>query len=428
MASAKRPNILVILADDHGYGDISLHGGPCLQTPNIDRIARDGVHLKQFYANSSVCSPSRAALLTGRYPDRVGVPGVIRTHADNNWGYFDTSAVTLPDMLQRAGYHTSIFGKWHLGLTPENHPCRRGFDCFKGFLGDMMDDYYTHLRHDINYMRTDETEILPEGHATDLFTDWAVEHIRGRADAEEPFFTYLAYNAPHTPIQPPEEWVERVQAREKDASPERIRYVALLEHMDAGIGRVLAALEESGQRENTLVIYTSDNGGQMNVGATNGPYRGEKGDMYEGGIRVPACAMWPGHIPAGSASDQIALLMDLFPTACDAAGEKVDHQIEGRSILPTLLGQEQDFSERVLYWVRREGSPRFLGLCQHAVRQGDLKLLHNGAFDPLELFELGQDPKEEQDRVPGHREEFVVMAKLLQQEIQKAGGVPWQKP
>ena len=428
MARTNQPNILIILADDHGFGDISLHKGPYLQTPHIDRIAQEGIQLTQFYANSSVCSPSRAALLTGRYPDRVGVPGVIRTHAENNWGYFSPSAVTLPDMLKRIGYHTSLFGKWHLGLTPENHPCRRGFDRFRGFLGDMMDDYYTHLRHGFNYMQTDVTEIHPEGHATDLFTDWTVEHIHQRAASDQPFFTYLAYNAPHTPIQPPDTWLERVQTREPDASPERVKYVALVEHMDAGIGRVLDALDATGQRDNTLVIYTSDNGGQMDVGATNGPYRGEKGDMYEGGIRVPACARWPGHIAAASKTHQVALLMDLFPTVCAAAGCTIDHAIEGCSILPTLQGEPQDFTDRILYWVRREGSARFLGLCQHAVRQGNLKLLHNGAFDPLELFELADDPQESSDRVQSHREEFAVMAKILQQEIQKAGGVVWQQP
>ena len=226
----------------------------------------------------------------------------------------------------------------------------------------------------------------------------------------------------------PAEWVERVRRREPDATPERVEYVALVEHMDAGIGRVLDALEQSGQLANTLVVYTSDNGGQMDVGATNGPYRGQKGDMYEGGIRVPACAMWPGRIAAGSVSDQVALLMDLFPTACEAAGSDPEHAIEGRSILPTLLGQRQDYADRVLYWVRREGSPRFLGLCQHAVRQGDLKLLHNGAFDPLELFDLGGDAKEQNDRVHSHRDEGAALAQLLQREIQKAGGVPWQHP
>ncbi|MDA0336688.1 MAG: sulfatase-like hydrolase/transferase [bacterium] len=426
MNHSARPNILVILADDHGYGDVSMHRGPHIQTPHMDRIARDGIRFQHFYANSSVCSPSRAALLTGRYPDRVGVPGVIRTHPENNWGYLHQDAVTLPSMLQRAGYDTSLIGKWHLGLDPESHPCRRGFDHFHGFLGDMMDDYLTHRRHDINYMQFAQQEIDPEGHATDLFTDWAIQYIRQRESTTQPFFLYLAYNAPHTPIQPPEEWVDRVRQREPEAADERVRYVALVEHLDDGIGRTLQALEETGQLDNTLVIYTSDNGGQMNVGATNGPYRGAKGDMYEGGLRVPACAMWPGHIPAGTITDQVALLMDLFPTACDAAGVHIDHHIEGRSLLPTLHGETQDFGDRVLYWVRREGGERFLGLCQHAVRLGDLKLLHNGAFDPLELFDLGTDPYE-QSEGSADTEALQVMRTLLQQQIQVAGATAWQK-
>ena len=374
---ARLPNIVVILGDDHGYGDISAHNGPHLQTPNMDRIAENGIRFTQFYANSSVCSPSRASLMTGRYPDRVGVPGVIRTHPENSWGYFSQDAVTLPSMLKQKDYHTSIVGKWHLGLEPENHPCQRGFDHFHGFLGDMMDDYYTHLRHEQNYMRKELEQIDPRGHATDLFTEWAMEVIRGHAHSPQPFFLYLAYNAPHTPIQPPDDWLERVRQREPDASPERVKYVALVEHMDAGIGRVLDTLEETGQLSNTLVVYTSDNGGQLDVGATNGPLRGSKGQMYEGGIRVPACAMWPGEIEEGVVNDDVAMLMDLFPTACEAAGVAVDHEIEGLSILPTLKGEEQDFSDRILYWIRKEGDQQFLGLDQHAVRRGDIKLLHN---------------------------------------------------
>jgi arylsulfatase A-like enzyme len=426
--SGRLPNILLILADDHGYGDVSIHQGPHLQTPNMDRIAADGVHFTRFYANSSVCSPSRAALMTGRYPDRVGVPGVIRTHGDDNFGYFSQDAVTLPTMLSRAGYGTSLVGKWHLGLEAENHPCRRGFDRFRGFLGDMMDDYFTHLRHDYNYMRLGYDLIDPRGHATDLFTEWAVEQIGEWPQAEQPQFMYLAYNAPHTPIQPPEEWVERVRRREPDASEERVRYVALVEHLDDGIGRVLEALEQSGKLDNTLVIYTSDNGGQMDVGAYNGDLRGQKGDMYEGGIRVPACAMWPGHIPAGLVTDQVGMLMDLFPTVCEVAGVEVDHSIEGRSILPTILGQEQDLSERVLYWLRREGGMRFLGLCQHAVRRGNLKLLHNDPFSALELYDLGEDPLEAGDRATADGDRFQEMARLLQREMHGAGGVLWQRP
>ena len=424
---AQSPNILLILADDHGYGDLSVHNGPSIETPNLDRIAAGGMRFTRFYANSSVCSPSRASLMTGRFPDRVGVPGVIRTHAQNNWGYFRQDAVTLPSMLKQKDYHTALIGKWHLGLETENHPCRRGFDHFHGFLGDMMDDYYTHLRHDNNYMRRDFDTIVPRGHATELFTEWSVEFLRAQARASSPFFLYLAYNAPHTPIQPPDAWVARVREREPDISPQRAKYIALVEHMDAGIGRVLDTLEETGQLSNTLVIYTSDNGGDMKVGAHNGELRGQKGDMYEGGIRVPACAMWPGHIPEGHVTEQEAMLMDVFPTACEVAGVPLTHEIEGRSIWQTLQGEKQDFSERVLYWLRREGNQRFLGQCQRAVRLGDIKLLHNSPFEPLELYNLATDALETTNVARTEAELFREMSGLFQAETQKAGSVPWQR-
>lgn len=423
---AQSPNILLILADDHGYGDLSVHNGPSIETPNLDRIAAGGMRFTRFYANSSVCSPSRASLMTGRFPDRVGVPGVIRTHAQNNWGYFRQDAVTLPSMLKQKDYQTALIGKWHLGLETENHPCRRGFDHFHGFLGDMMDDYYTHLRHDNNYMRRDFDTIVPRGHATELFTEWSVEFLRAQAQSSSPFFLYLAYNAPHTPIQPPEEWVARVREREPDISPQRAKYIALVEHMDAGIGRVLDTLEETGQLSNTLVIYTSDNGGDMKVGAHNGQLRGQKGDMYEGGIRVPACAMWPGHIPEGHVTEQEAMLMDVFPTACEVADVPLTHEIEGRSIWQTLQGEKQDFSERVLYWLRREGNQRFLGQCQRAVRLGDIKLLHNSPFEPLELYNLATDPLETTNSAQAEAELFREMSGLFQAETQRAGSVPWQ--
>lgn len=421
------PNVLLILADDHGYGDISAHNGPSIQTPNIDRIAEQGTRFTRFYANSSVCSPSRASLMTGRYPDRAGVPGVIRTHPENSWGYFRQDAVTLPSALKQKDYRTALIGKWHLGLEPENHPCKRGFDHFHGFLGDMMDDYYTHRRHDINYMQHGFDTIDPRGHATDLFTEWSMDFIRAQAQSFEPFFLYLAYNAPHTPIQPPDEWIARVQEREPDISPQRAKYIALVEHMDAGIGRVLDTLEDTDQLSNTLVIYTSDNGGAVNVGAHNGPLRGQKGQMYEGGIRVPTCAMWPGYIQNGYVTDQVALLMDLFPTICEVAGASIPEGIEGRSIWQTLQGEQQDFSERILYWLRREGGQQFLGQCQHAIRRGDTKLLHNSPFEPLELYNLSNDPLETTDNAQTETALFREMRQLFQAETQKAGSVPWQR-
>jgi len=247
----KKPNILVILVDDLGYGDLSSYGAKDLRTPNIDQLMANGMRFDNFYANCPVCSPTRASLMTGRYPDMVGVPGVIRTHPTNNFGYLSPDAVMLPTMLKKAGYHTAIIGKWHLGLESPNIPNERGFDHFHGFLGDMMDDYYTHLRHGYNYMRLNKQEIHPEGHATDLFTQWAIEYIRGRINKKQPFFLYLAYNAPHTPIQPPEEWLEKVKKREKGIDSKRAKIVALIEHLDYSIGKVIQALKDAGLYKNT---------------------------------------------------------------------------------------------------------------------------------------------------------------------------------
>ena len=176
--SLPRPNVLLILVDDLGYGDLACQGADDMRTPHIDRLAASGMTFTNFYANCPVCSPTRAALLTGRYQDLVGVPGVIRTHPGNNWGYLRHDAVLLPAAMAKAGYHTAMVGKWHLGLAAPNLPNDRGFAHFRGFLGDMMDDYYNHRRHGINYMRKNKTTIDPKGHATDLFSQWAVDYLK----------------------------------------------------------------------------------------------------------------------------------------------------------------------------------------------------------------------------------------------------------
>lgn len=424
---AGRPNVLVILADDLGYGDLSCYGATDLKTPNIDRLVASGIRIDPFYANCPVCSPTRAALLSGRYPDLVGVPGVIRTHLNDSWGCLSKQAVLLPKMLKRAGYHTALVGKWHLGLTSPDTPNERGFDHFHGFLGDMMDDYWNHRRHGINYMRLDDKEIDPEGHATDLFTQWAVDYLRGRAETKDrPFFLYLAYNAPHTPIQPPQEWVDRVRRREPGIKDDRAKLVALIEQMDAGVGKVLDALKEIGLSDNTLVVFTSDNGGQLNVGASNGPLRAGKGDMFEGGIREPMCAVWPGRIEPGSRSDRVAMAMDIFPTVCGAAGVAIDHEIDGASFLPTLLGKQQPADDRTLIWVRREGGLRYGGRAYYAARQGDYKLLQNSPFEPMALYNLANDPQEEHPLDKTHPM-YVKLFAALQNHVNRSGTVPWQR-
>ncbi|MGB2821110.1 MAG: sulfatase-like hydrolase/transferase, partial [Phycisphaerae bacterium] len=403
-SSGPRPNILMILVDDLGYGDLASYGAKDMQTPNIDALVAAGMRFANFYANCPVCSPTRAALLTGRLPALVGVPGVIRTHKQNNWGHLAKDAVLLPQPLKAAGYDTAIIGKWHLGLAAPNRPNDRGFDHFHGFLGDMMDDYYKHRRHGTNYMRLDEKTIDPEGHATDLFTQWAAEYVRGRKGPGKPFFLYLAYNAPHTPIQPPAEWVEKVTKRQPGISTRRARLIALIEHMDHGIGQVLAALKEAGLADNTLVIFSSDNGGQTGVGADNGPVRDGKGTMYEGGLRVPTCAVWPGRIKPGSRTGRVALTMDLFPTILQAAGagDRIPAGIEGRSVLPTLLGESQPPEDRMLFFTRREGG-RHKGGTSDAVIAAGWKLLRNLPGAKLELYDLRNDPREQRDLAAGQK-------------------------
>jgi arylsulfatase A-like enzyme len=424
-AQARKPNIVMILVDDLGYGDLSCYGAQDLKTPHIDNLVAAGMRFDNFYANCPVCSPTRASLLTGRYPDLVGVPGVIRTHLRNNWGYLAPQAVLLPKLLKRAGYHTAIVGKWHLGLEPPNIPNVRGFDHFHGYLGDMMDDYYNHRRHGINYMRLNNKEIDPKGHATDLFSQWAIEYIKDRSRSKQPFFLYLAYNAPHTPIQPPKEWFEKVKKREKNISDKRARLVALIEHMDNGIGKVIAMLKDNSLDNNTLIIFTSDNGGQLNVGANNGPLRAGKQDMYEGGIRVPMCAVWTGKIKAGSRDGRVALTMDLFPTICEAAGAAVDYEIDGRSILPALFGKSQPAEDRFLFWVRREGG-HYGGRAYYAARYGDFKLVQNSPFEPLELYNLKDDPKE-QNPLDRKHPMYNKLFTALRNHIIEAGAVPWEK-
>ena len=423
--SSRPPNVLVILADDLGYGDLSCYGAPDIRTPNIDALARDGMRFTRFYANSPVCSPTRAALLTGCSPDIVGVPGVIRTHHNNSWGYLHPSAVLLPQLLKTRGYHSCLVGKWHLGLESPNTPTERGFDSFHGFLGDMMDDYFEHRRHGNNYMRKDREEINPPGHATDLFSNWAVDYLKERRDSS--FFLYLAFNAPHAPIQPTTESLSRVTTRDPGMRPERAKIAALIEHMDDGIGRVIRALKENGQYENTLIVFTSDNGGELRSGGSVGPLRGNKQNVYEGGIRVPAIFVWPGRVQKGSRSDLVAQCSDLLPSICEATGAR-SGTVDGVSILPTLLGRPQDLSKRVLFWVRREGGAPYFGQDYYAVRRGPWKLLHNTPFEPLALYNLDEDPQEQHDRIKEQPQIAKELTTALAAHIQRAGLVPWQPP
>ena len=422
------PNVLLIIVDDLGFGDLSCQGAEDLQTPHIDQLFADSLRLDRLYANCPVCSPTRASVLTGCYPDRVGVPGVIRTHETNSWGYFAPQRPTLPQQLHKRGYYSQAIGKWHLGLRAENHPQQRGFDHFKGFLGDMMDDYYDHLRHGNNYMRDGLQEIDPSGHATDLFSQWAIDFVAQRRDqSDQPWFLYLAYNAPHTPIQPPAEWLAKVKQRQPEITDRRAKLVALIEHMDDGIGKVLQKLRDTDQYEQTLIVFTSDNGGQINVGANNGPLRDGKQSMYEGGLRIPGCLRVPGRTKPGSSTEEVCATMDFLPTIVEAVGGSTEGPIDGIS-LTTLIDEPQaTLPQRDIYFVRREGGLRYAGMTIEGLLSGQYKLVHNLPTAELELFDLEADPSESNNIARQRPKVFRDMVSRLQVHIQRGGQVPWQK-
>ncbi len=429
-APASAPtNILVILADDLGIGDVAaFRPQGDVRTPNLDRLAADGLRFTTMRANCTVCSPTRAALLTGRYADRVGVPGVIRTQPANSWGYLAPGAPTLANLLGAAGYHTAIIGKWHLGLTSPNTPNERGFAFFHGFLGDMMDSYTTHLRHGNNYLRRNREVIEPVGHATEIFTGWACDYLRERAAAKQPFFLYLAYNAPHAPIEPPAEWLSRVQQRAPGMEPKRAANVALVEHLDDGVGRVLATLRDTGLDRSTLVVFTSDNGGSLPHAANNDPWRDGKQSHYDGGLRVPFIVRWPGTVAPGTRTDYAGLTFDIFATSLEAAGVARPADMDAVSLLPILHGQPPATAPRDLYFVRREGGSPYGGKDYHAVIRGEWKLLQNDPYAPLELYNLKSDPLEKNNVIAKNPKLARDLQAVLSLNIQRGGAVPWQQP
>ncbi|MCX6951559.1 MAG: sulfatase-like hydrolase/transferase [Verrucomicrobia bacterium] len=428
-AEPARPNVVVILADDLGYGDMSAYRpGADIRTPNLDRFAAEGMRFTRMRANATVCSPTRAALMSGRYADRVGVPGLIRTEPANTWGYFDPKVPTLANHLHAAGYHTAIVGKWNLGLTAPGTPNDRGFDLFHGFLDDMMDSYTTHLRQGHNYMRLNREVVDPAGHATDIFTAWAQEYLRERAAAKSPFFLYLAYNAPHFPMEPPAEWLARVKARQPGIEEKRALNVALVEHLDACVGQVLATLKETGLERSTLVIFTSDNGGSLPHAQNNDPWRDGKQSHYDGGLRIPFAARWPGTIAPGTLNDYAGLTFDIFATALEAAGVPRPADSDAVSLLPMLRGGPAPAGVRELYFVRREGGPAYGGKSYEAIIRGDWKLLQNSPYSPLELYNLKDDPQEKTDLFAKNPKIARELQAALRLHVQRGGGTPWEPP
>jgi arylsulfatase A-like enzyme len=358
-----RPNILIILADDLGYGDIGANGCRDVPTPNIDSLAKNGVRFTSGYVSGPYCSPTRAALLTGRYQQRFGHefnPGPVQ-NADPEFG-LPLTETTIADLLKAHGYATALVGKWHLGYEAKFHPQRRGFDEFFGFLGGAHS--YLHNQDERNPIMRGTEPVKQVSYTTDIFGDEALAFVeRNKA---KPWFLYLAFNADHGPMEATEKYLARV-AHIQD--PLRRTFAAMHTALDNNIGKVLAGLKKHGQENNTLIFFLSDNGGPTRVNASrNDPLRGFKAQTWEGGVRVPFLAQWKGRLPAGKTYPQPIMQIDLLPTALAAVGIRVkaDWKLDGVNLLPYLTGKEPAPPHEALYW--RFGE-------QMAIRRGDWKLV-----------------------------------------------------
>ena len=392
-SAADRPNIIVILADDLGYADIGAHGAGDIHTPNIDRLAASGVLCTDGYVTHPFCSPTRAALVTGRYQQRFGNECNPQYDPLNPFLGLRRGERTIADRLKAAGYVCGVIGKWHLGAASPFHPLRRGFDYFFGFLGGGHDYFRVDLRRPLGggyFLPLEENgrPLTLDGYLTDVLSDAAVRFIERHA--ERPYFLYVAYNAPHTPLQAPQAYIRRYASI---ADPKRRVYAAMVTAMDAGIGRILEALERTHQLERTLVFFLSDNGGiPRTSGSSNGPLRGTKGMLYEGGIRVPFLVSWPERLPKGRRYAEPVSSLDIAATAAAVAGldAKAAAGLEGINLVPYLSGERQEPPQRALFW-RADGGTRW------AVRKGRWKLVKPAANEAVELYDLQEDIAEAND-------------------------------
>jgi len=401
---ARRPNIVFILADDLGYADLSCYGRRDLSTPHVDRIAAQGTRFTQAYANSPVCTASRVAIITGRYQIRlpVGLEEPISARTDRKIG-LPPEHPTLPSLLRKAGYGTTLIGKWHLGAPPLFSPLKSGYDHFFGFRGGSL-DYYRHTTGvDIPDLWEEDQQVSQQGYSTDLFGDRAVKVIGDYARGGQSFFLSLHFNAPHWPWEAPGDQAESERLRGRSLfdwdGGSQETYRRMIAALDVQVGRVLQALEDNGIARDTIVIFTSDNGGERF--SDTWPFSGKKTELLEGGLRIPAIISWPERMPAGRVSEQVTANMDWLPTLMAAAGAAPDsaYPTDGMNLLPHLT-EGASVVERKLFW-------RYKALWQRAARIGDWKylkildntFLFNVVDDPLERANLKERRKDIYDRL-----------------------------
>jgi arylsulfatase A-like enzyme len=392
-----RPNVVLIMTDDAGYADTGSYGAPDIRTPNIDSLARDGVKLTDFYANAMSCTPTRAGLIAGRYQQRYGIEFVLASPGvPGSDGGLPPLPHSLPLLMKRNGYATALMGKWHLGYTRAFSPRAHGFDLFFGSKSAAI-DYHTHVTvrpsEGAQFISAqpdlweDDALIEQDGYMTDLITRRSVEFIN--RNATRPFFIDVAFTAPHSPVQRPDG--PRTPAT---GAATRADYIAVMERVDRGVGEILQALRTHALEQNTIVIFTNDNGG---VGLSHSaPLFHRKFSAWEGGIRVPALLRWPGRLPAGTVSSQVGMTMDLTASILAATATPVpsDARLEGVNLLP-ILERKAPPVERTVFW--RTGGPSPVNMNQKAVRSGDWKLMIDGAVTRIFLFDVKADPGERHD-------------------------------
>lgn len=383
-AAPERPNIVLFLTDDLGYADLGCYGATDLRTPHIDRLAREGVKFTHCYANGPVCSPTRAALMTGRYQQRFGIEWAIYP-GQYGWG-LEPRHTTIATRLKRAGYRTGMFGKWHLGYEPIYGPNQHGFDEFAGLLSGNI-DFYSHreINGELDWYEDLQRADTP-GYATEIIARKAASFVDRHAGS--PFFLYVPFNAVHWPFQAPGR-PHDIRERKTWFDGTRADYARMVESVDDAVGLVLRTLEQRGAARKTLVLFTNDNGGERL--SINRPFAHRKATLWEGGIRVPGIAHWPGVLPAGRTSGQPCISMDLSATVLAAAGVAGPYSppLDGEDLLPILTGKAPP-RERTFFWrIDREDRK------QKAVRQGDWKWLRDGSIELL--FNLAEDPGERHD-------------------------------
>ena len=408
-SAVSKPNLIIILTDDQGYGDVGFHGCKDIPTPNLDSIARSGVHFPNGYVSYSVCSPSRAGLLTGRYEQRFGHERNPQWQPQNPQSGLPLSETLLPAVLGKVGYHSGIIGKWHLGAHPDFHPLNRGFNEFFGHLGGGHRYFADELTiKDPNVAKNeadsyklwivrDHTPVRTTNYLTDEFSDEAVRFVKRHKDG--PFFLYLSYNAPHAPLQASEKYLARFADIQ---NPKRRTYAAMVSAVDDGVGKLLAKLRELNLETNTLVVYLSDNGGPTSVNdSSNRPLRGEKSSPWEGGIRVPFAAQWPGHIPKGLVYEQPVISLDIFATITALAQAPVDaaRPLDGVNLMPYLTGEKSGPPHDAIYL-------RMFDPGAYAVLSGNFKIVTLAKGSQTELFNLSQDIGEAKDISATHTNEF----------------------